>query len=266
MPSSPHPLIEATLRKLKGAYADKTLKLYQDDFTRFALFCEIHGFHPLPASPEALVAYIAELTEEGYAPGGIRRILYSLSNLHRLHQLENPTQTPEVEIAIKRMHRLLGRAARQAQGIRENDIDVMSRACPDTLRGFRNRVLIRVGYDTLSRAGELVSINAEHVTSQRIWLPRSKTDQDGRGSWLYLSGEGDRLLTEWLRIMGMSSGAIFTGLDPLGRPKQRLHESEVTRILKQLARATGLDARTISGHSLRVGGAQSDGPFELDRG
>lgn len=215
-----------------------------------------HYFSALPSTPEAVVGFIQDLADQAATPGGIRRILYSLSNLHRLSHLEDPIQDAEVRIAIRQMHRRLGRSARQALGIREQDLEAMSKACPETLRGFRNQVLIRVGYDALCRVGELVSINAEHVALPKIWLPRSKTDPHGRGDWLHLSREGGRLLSEWLITTGITEGPVFTGLDASGKPRQRLRQSEVIRVLKHLARQAGIHPEGISGHSLRVGAAQ----------
>ena len=59
-------------------------------------------------------------------------------------------------------------------------------------KGLRDRALLSVAYDSLCRRSELVAANVEHVElmsdgSGILFLPRSKTDQEGQGAYRYLA-------------------------------------------------------------------------------
>jgi len=88
------------------------------------------------------------------------------------------------------------------------------------LRGVRDRALLLVAYDSLCRRSELVSLmvedliisNTQTETSCKLKLRRSKTDQDAKGRWLYLSNETQKALNEWLEAAGIQNGKIFRGI------------------------------------------------------
>ncbi|HEY9538297.1 MAG TPA: tyrosine-type recombinase/integrase, partial [Kiloniellaceae bacterium] len=52
---------------------------------------------------------------------------------------------------------------------------------------------------------------------------------------------------------GISQGPVFRGIDNAGRIGSGLHPQAVARRFKKLARAAGLDASRIGGHSTRLG-------------
>jgi len=72
----------------------------------------------------------------------------------------------------------------------------MLNATDKTLLGLRDRALLLVAYDTLSRRSELTALRVENlnikqvaqlVTSASILLRRSKTDQNAQGRCLHFS-------------------------------------------------------------------------------
>ena len=88
---------------------------------------------------------------------------------------------------------------------------------------------------------------------------RSKTDPEGRGAALYLARDTVALVNAWLARSGVSDGRLFRSLTKGGTPGERLHPSQVPRILKAMARRAGLPEDVVaglSGHSARVGAAQ----------
>lgn len=48
-----------------------------------------------------------------------------------------------------------------------------------------------------------------------LYIPRSKTDQEGQGSWAWLSAETMRRVQAWLQYSGIESGPLFrrVGID-----------------------------------------------------
>jgi integrase len=137
-------------------------------------------------------------------------------------------------------------------------------ACNNDLHGLRDRALLLVAYDSMRRRSELISLRAEDIE----WLPddeafillrKSKTDQLGMGKWVHLTTETTKALNQWLSAAKIKEGLIFRGVRSSGTITDGLCESRISRIYKSLARKAGLCesvVQSISGHSMRVGGAQ----------
>ncbi len=90
-------------------------------------------------------------------------------------------------------------------------------------------------------------------------LRKSKADQQGSGKWIHLSAETTHALHQWLSTTKINEGLIFRGVRSSGTITDGLCESRISRIYKALARKAGLSeplVQGISGHSMRVGGAQ----------
>jgi len=74
-----------------------------------------------------------------------------------------------------------------------------------------------------------------------------------------MSSESTQALHKWLSAAKISEGLIFRGVRSSGAITDDLCESRISRIYKALARKAGLSeiiVKSISGHSMRVGGAQ----------
>lgn len=92
-----------------------------------------------------------------------------------------------------------------------------------------------------------------------ILLRKSKTDQHGSGQWIHLSTSATKAVQDWLEAAQIKDGFILRGIHPNGSLTSSLCESRVSRIYKTLAKRAQLSERvvqSISGHSMRVGGAQ----------
>jgi integrase len=92
-----------------------------------------------------------------------------------------------------------------------------------------------------------------------ILLRKSKTDQHGSGQWIHLSTPATKAVQDWLKAAQIKDGFILRGIHPNGSLTPSLCESRVSRIYKTLAKRAQLSERvvqSISGHSMRVGGAQ----------
>lgn len=251
-----HPVLEATLEKLEGAYAVNTLRAYRADVENFIGFCKENHFAPFPATPLSVSGFIAELTLSGVKSASIRRAVAGIATIHQMSRLEDPTKDPDVLLAMRRMHRTLGRAAKQAGAIDAGLLEALLAACDSSLRGLRNRALLLIGFENLLRRSELIVLEAEDLKPRKILLRKSKTDPQGVGRWLSLSAKTDRAIRDWLEASGIKEGAIFRGVDANGDLTQRMDPGQVSRILKRLAKKANLDPEVISGHSLRVGAAQ----------
>lgn len=256
--------LRATIEHIDGAYAPNTIRAYRADMEEFIAYCDKVGECALPAEPDTVAGFLLSVTGIGIKSATVRRKVSSISAIHRLSNLEDPTKHSEVRIAVRKMHRQLGRNFSQAYGITRPLLDQLLAVVTDDLRGKRDRALLLVAYETLRRRTELVSLLVEDVewlTDGRavIMLRQSKTDQEGCGKWLHLGEQAATALRDWLDSAGLVKGFVFRGIDPAGKPTAGLGGGQVARIYKRLAANAGLAKQVvqrISGHSLRVGGAQ----------
>ena len=187
-------ILSETLQRIEGAYAPATIRAFKADFNTFITYCIEHHTNPLPANPSVVSHYIDHLSNCTFTSAYIRRIIVSISSVHKLNRFEDPTKDCDVQLAIRKMHRKLGRSSKQVTGITRKILEKMVDATENDLRGMRDRALLLVAYDTLCRRSELVNLLAEDIRKEftekaegvrlSIKLRKSKTDQNSLGRWL----------------------------------------------------------------------------------
>ena len=96
--------------------------------------------------------------KSGLKSSSIRIAVASISSIHKLNLLNDPTQHPTVKIELRRMYRTLGRYSQQAFGITAPILEKMLEATANNLRGYRDRALLLLAYDSMCRRSELVSL------------------------------------------------------------------------------------------------------------
>jgi integrase len=257
-------LLEETILKIEGAYAPATIRAYKKNFERFIKFSENLNESALPATNELVKSYVKLLSGGSLKSASIRIAVASISSIHKLNQLNDPTTHPEVKLELRRMHRTLGRESRQAVGINQETLTKMLINTDESLIGLRNRAILLTAYHGMCRRSELIGLRVEDITyagehSIKIKLRRSKTDQDGLGRWLHLSADAQQAIIVWLKSSGIYAGKLFRGINKAGKLSEGLCSSQINRIYKKLARKSNLDPdliKNISGHSMRVGAAQ----------
>jgi integrase len=177
--------------------------------------------------------------------------------------MEDTTKDPDVTLAMKRMHRKLGRAQRQAKPLTKLYLDKMIEAQDGSPRGLRNKILLLMGYETMRRRAELVGFEFEDVTcllngKPALRLRFSKADQYGEGRLIGITKELEDLIAAWREIVG-PDGKILRSVDRHGNVGEKLEPSAVSYILRQVqANITLPDnkkPRQWTGHSFRVGAA-----------
>lgn len=251
------------LQRLDGAYSDHTIRAYRADFHHFAGWCRRKRLKALPAAPTTIARFVDEHSKL-LKVSSIKRKLVAIKKLHRLAGYDAIADDEEVLLAIRRAKRSKPGRPKQALGITWERRNILMAQCSEDLSGLRDRVLIAVGFDTLCRRSELVALRVEDFTpnpggTMSVLVRRAKNDQEGLGRTAHLSLETTALVQKWIAAAGLEHGPLLRPVYKTKTTSRFLSPTIVARVLKRLSRLA-YDAETaekVSGHSLRVGAAQT---------
>jgi len=253
-------MIDDILAKFDGAFAENTIRAYRSDFIQYQAWCSHNNIDSIPATTEAMAQYVDYLATIKKS-ATIRRRINSLGTVLKLSKNYDPTKQPEVILAIKRMHRKIGRAQQQATPLTKPLLNQLLSSCDDSIMGLRNQVLLRLGYETMRRRSELCAFKFEDILrapngKPAIRLNFSKTDQFGTGKILPISQELFDLLEKWRRMIS-DEGYILRSISRHGNIGESLHPASISTLLKALQKDFKMDSdkQPLSGHSFRVGAA-----------
>lgn len=258
--------LDAALDFATQAVPVSTQRVYRCQWSAFERYCAAANIPSLPASPEAVAAYIASRAKSGASVATVEQSLAAIAYRHRAARLADPTASAEVKLTRRGIRRALGVAPAKKSAATLSALERMiAKTDGDGLRATRDRALLAVGMAGGFRRSELVALDVADVeddrrgTGLRVRVRRGKTDQEGHGHTKAIPfGDGAvdpaGLLRAWLRAAGIASGAVFRSVDRHGNVRaSRLDGHSVARIVKEAAERAGLDARAYSGHSLRRG-------------
>ena len=140
-------------------------------------------------------------------------------------------------------------------------LDQLLNNCDSSIRGIRNQVLLRLGYETMRRRSELCTFRFEDISNApsgkpMIKLNFSKTDQYGAGKVLPISEELLTLLNQRKGIVA-SENYILRSKNRYEHIGNNLNPASVSNILKGLQNKlkAASTQQSLSGHSFRVGAA-----------
>lgn len=257
--SPPSPAVSSQLADLFDAsLAPNTRRAYLRALVR--LDAALDG---QPLTDHALAEHLTALHTHGLAPASIALVVAAVRFRAKLAGHRSPAGpiTSRALAGIRREGR--GRGRGQVQGVDFSAADVAAAvASSNGLAGLRDAALIAVASDAMLRASEVVALQVadlqrEDDGSGRLTIRSSKTDQEGIGATLYLGPPTMRRLRAWLEAAAMEEGPLFRRVRRGGKAgPEALAAQSVRQIIRRRCAAAGLEGR-ISGHSLRVGAAQS---------
>jgi site-specific recombinase XerD len=263
----PAPPSEQVRQFIRASKAENTLRGYSADWRDFCGWSEAHSLSPLPATPEAVAAYIAECAGR-LKPGTIQRRLNAIAEAHKAAGLDSPTHNALVRNTMKGIRRTLGTAPGQKTATLTDDIRAMVDVTDAGTIGMRDRALILLGFAGAFRRSELVGLDADDCVFSKdgltVTLRRSKVDQEGVGRKIGIPYGSNpetcpvRTMQAWMEQAGIGAGPVFRSINRHGQVKPgRLSGIDVARVVKKLVDRAGLDASKYAGHSLRAGHATS---------
>ena len=253
-------MIDEIFEKFDGAFSENTLRAYRSDFKQYGAWCTTRKQPSLPATADLIADYVDFMATENKS-ATIRRRINSLGTIFKLSKHPDPTKQPEVVLALKRMHRKIGRQQKQATPLTKNILDQLLKNCDDGARGLRDKVLLRLGYETMRRRSEICDFTFDDLTKiprrgPAIRLVKSKTDQEGKSKLIPISRPLHNLIIEWQKKHQLE-GRILRSVDRYGNVGDSLNSGSIGDILNRLKAKLGnkLNDCHFSGHSFRVGAA-----------
>ncbi len=253
----------AEFKRLEGAYAPATMRSYYSDVAIFVDWCEKQGVAPFPATVATVCCFLEEQAP-ALAPSTVRRRLYAIRKAHRLLRLPDPTYDEDINLTYRRIRRAKHIRPRQAKGLTRHYLDRFLELQPDNPWGLRNKAMLSLGYDLLTRRSELVALRTDDIVWRNdgtlsVIIRRGKADPFGSGRLAFTSTRSAKLVGEWLEWRGLEIEPLFCGIYQGKAINRDLETTAVRRMIKSAAKMAGYDDTVVekfSGHSLRVGAAQ----------
>lgn len=246
--------------------AKSTLRAYKQDRERFWRWAKQH--HDLdegyPVPIEVIIAFILEHLEGNGVTklkvSTIKRYLSSLAIAHQERGFASPVSHPKIKLLIRRARR----AYKNQQPVQKlaataEIIDRMVATCDNTLHGIRNRALILVGFSAGGRRrAELSELDVDDVMDNGngtylLKVRSSKTDQEGEGHFVPVTGRAANALSDWVSASGIHTGRLFRGIKRNGELMPDISGTTICRVVQKAAAMAGLDEKQFGAHSLRAG-------------
>ncbi len=262
---------QSTAKFVRASKAEATMKAYQSDWRHFTDWCQENRLASLPAESATVALYLASLAEprdgeKPRKPATITRRLTSITTMHRAKGFDSPA-TMKRQVVSDTLHgirRALGTAQTMKKPLSREKIVKILGALAGPIAAARDKALLLLGFAGSLRRAELAAVRVEHIHRHRkgitIAIPRSKTDQEGKGREVdILYGVHDLTcpvlaLDNWLKIAGITEGFVLRRVGAHGNIGQALDKDSIGRIVKRLVRRAKIDdAEDYSGHSLRAG-------------
>ena len=217
-----------------------------------------------PADDGSIADYLAHLQESGKAVATARIALAAIRYRARQEGEPRPDGALTAKVLAGYGRAGANRGRGQVAGVTWEQADAMtSLAAHDgSLWGLRDAALIAVMSDALLRIGEAASVGVADVNPAQdgagtLLVAQSKTDSEAWGTVLHLRAVTLRRVSAWKEAAGIDAGPLFRRIRKGGRVEAAaLTVQSVRAIIQRWAKAAGLSGR-VSGHSLRVGAAQS---------
>ena len=247
---------------LEDAQSENTRKNYASQFRKFRAWCEQERYTHLPAQPEVLAAYAAELADDEKSMSTIRLAVAAIVDAHRRVGLESPP-TAGVTETLRGLSRRIGVSQKQARPL---DADALAAIRATALNPRRSRggsfetedtalrrgrldiALASVMSDAGLRISEAAALRWRDVLDAEdgagiIYIERSKTDQAGEGAYVVVTPDTLTALKQLHQDTdSWTDDNLVFGLSM----------SQISRRVDSMARAAVL-GEGYSGHSGRVG-------------
>ena len=249
-----------TMELMRRAYSKSTLECRQKILKRLDNWLQGREI-----TDAILAEYMTHLFTQGKAPATIRNVLSTAKWFLRIKDkgVDMPISTITLS-GICRAGR--DRGIGQRNGLTWENVEKICavQEADGTLMGVRNSAIIRVASDAMLRVSELLELRVSDLQGNMVHIRFSKTDQEGKGEYLYLCEDTRRVVQKWMDRAGITDtdGYLFRRItskgDRIKEPDKDIPMTQegVRGIVKLCAARVGFTEK-ISTHSMRIGSAIS---------
>lgn len=206
-------------------------------------------------------------------PATLRRRVAALSRMHRELRMESPTRDPCIALLLRLYEltladwvkaepnsadaqRLAVVSKKTAADARV--LDLLLATCDQSLRGVRDRAILSVGFWSGGRRrSELAAMDMSRLQETGegyvIDIGITNPDRAGAESLKPVTGSAAEALRAWLQRTKIKEGPVFRGIQGRVTLRRGISGRSIATMIKERARAAGLDPATFGGHSLRAG-------------
>ncbi|MBL0691795.1 MAG: site-specific integrase [SAR324 cluster bacterium] len=247
---------------LKAAEAPETNRALQKQWRAFEKWSKENKLDGFPCDVSIYEAYFVYLVTKGLKRAGLDQAKWAIDTWHRRNKVAIISDLPEIKVFFKGIYRTIGFQQIQKKDLTIDHIKTMNFA--DNLTGLRDKLLFLIGFTGGLRRSELTDVRVQDLEFNsfgvRVWIRKSKTNQEGRREVVDLSYAKDKnlcpvlTLKHWLKQSSIENGYLFQSFYR-GQilSQRRLSGHHVARIIKKYVVTIGLSADQFSGHSLRAG-------------
>lgn len=267
-------------RLIQSDRAESTLRRYAADWRLFVSWvADQHGQYDVLPTPPALVGlYIGYLRTRRLAKQTILGRLAAIQYAHELCALPSPLKDGLLRREIRGLRRQQDKPRQAREALVREDASASLRHFVDSrdLRDIRDRAIVALAWCSALRRSNIAAIQIEDLRFKKddidgtryleIFVPRSKTDQEGMGRYVIVTEIPDNdplcaygAVREWLEASQISTGALFRSFALTKDPRERrltsrgLDGRDIARAVKRVVAAAGLDPSRFAAHSTRRG-------------
>jgi integrase len=268
MPIAPSPAhsmepSEAARRYAQASKSAATIRAYAAGLRSFETWCEARGLVAVPSNVTTVADFLSAEADAGRKVSSIAQKAAAIRWAHKTAGLSSPTEAEAVQNVMRGIRRALGVAPKQkSPATAERILTILAHVPTQTLVGKRDRALLLLGFAGAFRRSELAALQLEDlafgIDGVDVMIPRSKTDQEGRGQAVAVP-HGRHLkpveaLQAWIEAAGIKAGPVFRAVTKGGKVgEEAITGHTVANVVKRYAGLAGLSAADFSGHSLRAG-------------
>ena len=248
-----------------ASISENTRLAYQGALDRLQAFLQEQGRDLAGLDDSQLAEYLTAMHRAGVSPSTASLAAAAVRFLAKTAGQPSPAGplSGRVLAGIRREGKDRGRG--QVAGLQWSAADTVAAIASNggqSLAGLRDAALIAVMSDCLLRVSEAVALQVKDLQTEtngtgRLTVRSSKTDQEGAGAVLFVGAPTVSRIRAWTRAAAIESGPLFRRV----RRGDAVGDAPITgraarSIIQRRAAAADLQGR-FSGHSLRVGSAQS---------
>lgn len=245
-----------------AAHAPGTLSVYRRAWAGWERWCADMGTQPLPADPQAVASWLAELARQGKSMSRVTICLSAVLHAHRSagHVLDG--RHPAVSTVMRGIARMAARPSRRAAPLTLEVLEAaLSRVEGHDLRSLRDRAILLVAFWGALRRSEVTALDIAGrspitVSAAGLILHLTATKTNRKTETVAIPRRQDHLcavaaVEAYLAATGIGQGPLFRAISKSGRLlDRRLDTSSIAHILSQ---RLGVSAGCFSPHSLRAG-------------